>query len=246
MRDEIKYRAGAIIPVLIIWGMFIGCSTTPAPQKMGNPVQAEIAPSEPADYLLHPDDELEIKFFYNPELNEKVIVRPDGKISLQLVDEVTVAGLSPAQVDDLLTKKYAGELKKPDITIFVRSFSGRRVYVGGEVEKPGILPLTATMTPLQAVIHAGGFTENAKPEAAILIRKGPDRKPVPISINLDDMIEGRWAEAAFLLRGDDILFVPKTAIAKANKFVYQYIERLLLFRGVSFGFAYEVHSDDSE
>jgi polysaccharide export outer membrane protein len=199
--------------------------------------------NQPAPYLIQPGDQLDIKFFYNPELNETLTVRPDGKISLQLIDELQAAGLKPSELDDVLTKKYSYELKKPSITVIVKSFSGQRIYVGGEVNRQGLMTISSNMTPLQAVLNAGGFKETASPGNAIVIRKGPGNKPVPIAMNLEDAMKGKAGTADFLLKPDDIVFVPKTAIAKANKFVNQYIENLLLFRGVSFGFTYEVHSD---
>ena len=97
------------------------------------------------------------------------------------------------------------------------------------------------MTPLQAVIKAGGIKETAKPEAAIVVRKGPDSRPIPIAVDLNDAIYGASGHAHVQLQPQDIVYVPKTAIAKANKFVNQYIEQLLLFRGTSFGFSYQVH-----
>ena len=198
---------------------------------------------KPQDYLIQPGDELEIKFFYNPEINEKVTVRPDGKISLQLVDEVPAAGLKPIQLDDVLTRKYSKELKNPILTVIVRSFTGQRIYVGGEVKEQGLIDLTTGLTPLQAVLNAGGFKETANPENAIVIRKGKDNRPVSIQMNLNDVMYGKSGSAEFLLQSSDIVFVPKSAIAKVNKFVNQYIEELFLFRGVSFGFSYVVHDD---
>ena len=198
-------------------------------------------PQKPPEYLIQPGDQLDIRFFYNPRLNESVVVRPDGKISLQLVDEVRAAGLTPAQLDESLTQEYALELKKPAITVIVRSFTGQQVYVGGEVNRPGLISLVAGMTTLQAVISAGGLRETAKLEEAMVIRKGPDTRPIPLRVDLSKAIYGRNAEAHFQLQPYDIVYVPKTFIAKANKFVNQYIERLILFKGVSFGFSYEVH-----
>ena len=183
--------------------------------------------------------------FYNflHRLNETVTVRPDGKISLQLVDEVQAAGLTPSKLDDMLTQKYSSELKKPMITVIVKSFEGQRIYVGGEVNRQGLITIAGNMTPLQAVLNAGGFKETASPESAIIIRKGPENKPVPIAMNLDEAMHGKSGSADFLLQPDDVVYVPKSAIAKANKFVNQYIENLLLFRGVSLGFSYELHAD---
>ena len=200
-------------------------------------------PPAPIAYVIQPGDRLDVKFFYNSELNESVEVRPDGKISLQLVDEVQASGLTPSELDDILTKRYSGELKKPAITVIMRSFTGQRVYVGGEVNKQGIIDLTTGMTALQAVIDAGGFKETALPEGAIIIRKGPDKRPVPLRADLHKALYGKSPESRTPLKPYDIVYVPKSAIAKANKFVNQYIERLLLFKGVSFGFSYEVHGD---
>ena len=159
------------------------------------------------------------------------------------MDEVQASGLKPSQLDEILTKKYSQELKKPMITVIVRSFGGQRIFVGGEVNRQGLITIASNLTPLQAVFNAGGFKETANPGSTIIIRKGPKNKPIPIAMNLDDAMQGKTGSADFLLQPDDIVYVPKSAIAKANKFVNQYIEDLLLFRGVSLGFSYEVHSD---
>ena len=203
----------------------------------------QVLPGQPqglSAYLLRPGDQLDIKFFYNPELNESVIVRPDGKISLQLVDEVGAAGMAPAQLDEVLTAKYAKVLKKPAVTVIVRSFSTQQVYVGGEVNRPGLMTLNSGMTPLQAVFNAGGFRETAKTEGAILIRKGKDDRPIHMALDLNQALYGQGPGSALPLKPQDIVFVPKTWIAEANKFVNQYIENLLLYRGVSFGFSYRL------
>jgi protein involved in polysaccharide export with SLBB domain len=198
------------------------------------------ASQRPKEYLIQPNDELDIKFFYNPELNETVKVRPDGKISLQLVDEIQAAGFTPSQLDRLLTTMYARDLKQPEIAVIVKSFAGQRVYVGGEVNRQGLIELTGGMTALQAVINAGGLRETAKPDAAILIRKGPSNEPVPMRIDLEKVIYEEGSGVDIQLQPYDILYVPKTWIANANKWVEQYISNLLLFRGWSFGFTYEL------
>ena len=227
--------------ITVIFGLLFGCASQ---QQNVAPEAAALTASssgEPAPYFIQPGDQLDIKFFYNPEINESITVWPDGKISLQLVDEVQAAGLKPSQLDKVLTEKYAYELKKPVITVIVRSFGGQRIYVGGEVNRQGLLTLAGAVTPLQAVLNAGGFRETANPASAIVIRKGLDNRPVPIEINLDDAMEGKTGSADFLLQPDDVVYVPKSGIAKANKFVNQYIENLLLYRGISLGFTYQVN-----
>lgn len=223
-----------------IFLMAFGCASNQAVVQDQRKLMAA-APKKPTQYVIQPDDELDIKFFYNPELNEAVTVRPDGKISLQLVDEIRAAGLTPSQLDKLLTRKYSRDLKKPEIAVIVKSFAGQRVYVGGEVNRQGLIDLTGDMTVLRAVINAGGFKETAKPEAAIIIRKGPDNRPVPLRVNLSKIINEEGSVGDMQLQPNDIVFVPKTRIAKVNKWVNQYIEQLLLFRGWSFGFTYDVN-----
>jgi len=229
--------------ITVIFGVLCGCATQQSNVAPEAAVLAATSSGEPAPYFIQPGDQLDIKFFYNPELNETVTVRPDGKISLQLVDEVQAAGLKPSQLDKVLTERYAYELKKPVITVIVRSFGGQRIYVGGEVSRQGLIMLAGNMTPLQAVLNSGGFKETASPESAIIIRKGSGNKPVPIRMNLDDAMQGKTGSADFLLQPDDIVYVPKSAIAKANKFVSQYVEQLFLFRGVNFGFTYELNKN---
>ena len=226
------------ILAIVFFIALLGCATQSAVVPYTAP---EESATEPTPYPIQPGDQLEIKFFYNRELNETVVVRPDGKISLQLLDDIQAAGITPAELDEILTQKYAQELKKPVLTVIVRSFTGQRAYVGGEVNRPGLVSHTANMSALQAVINAGGLRETAKLENAIVIRKGKNGKPIPMRVDLTKAIYEGNAQDHFKLKPYDIVYVPKTFIARANKFVNQYIERLILFKGVSFGFSYEVH-----
>ena len=234
-----------VIPVAAMLAIMLIFSC--ASYNPGMPIETLGPASEqgPKEYLIQPGDELDIKFFYNPELNETITVRPDGKISLQLIDEIQAAGLQPSELDRRLTDLYARELKKPVMTVIVRSFSGQRVYVGGEVNRPGLITLQHGLTPLQAVFQAGGFRETAQPAETLIIRKGSDNRPIPLRIDLAEVMNASVQEANFKLQSSDIVYVPKSAIAEANKFVDQYISNLLLFRGFSLGFSYELHADDS-
>ena len=238
-----KHSRKVFILTIVAAFLLLGCasqnSNVGETQSLAHPPRS----SKPAPYFIQPGDQLDIKFFYNPELNETLTVWPDGKISLQLVGEVQAAGLKPSELNEKLTKKYAQELIKPVITVNVKSFGGQRIFVGGEVNRQGLIAIAGNLTPLQAVLNAGGLKESASPENAIVIRKGSGNKPVPIAMNLDDAMQGKTGSADFFLQPDDIVYVPKSAIAKANKFVNQYIENLLLFRGVSLGFSYELHAD---
>jgi len=188
------------------------------------------------EYGIQPGDTLDIKFFYNPELNELLIpVRPDGRISLQLVGEVTAAGQSPAELTRSLEEKYSVELKKPQVTIIVRSFVGQTVFVDGEVNGPKLVNLIASMTTLQAISQAGGFKDTARPYEVIVIRRGPDHKPMIQTVNLKKAIDGTDMAQDIFLRPFDIVYVPKSPIANVNLWVRQYIRGLI---PVSFGYSF--------
>lgn len=218
-----------------------GCGGQPSDLKKISAAPA-VQMKTPA-YIVKPGDQLDIRFFYNPELNETVTVRPDGFISLQLIDDVKAAGLTVPQLDDLLTQRYEKELRKPSVTVIVKTFMGQSVYVGGEVRTPGLIELIHGMTVTQAVISAGGLLPTANEENAIVIRKGPDNRPIPIRVNLDEVLHGNMEETQ--LRPSDIVYIPKSFIANANQFVNQYIENLLLFRGVSLGFSYGINYNNT-
>lgn len=229
-----------LLCLLSLWLAGAGCGgkQIDIPSAEAVPALQAHAPSE---YVLRAGDELEIKFFLNPELNERVTIRPDGKLSLQLVEEIDAAGLTPAQLDALLTQRYARELREPEVAVIVRSFASQKVYVGGQVGAPGMLDLTAAMTPLEAVFKAGGFKDEAQPAETLLIRRGPDRQPVVAKIDLATLLANGQGAANLLLRPADIIYVPKSPIAKANQFVRQYIEQLLLFRGFYMSFDYQLY-----
>jgi len=227
-----------VLMIILFTSLVTGCATNEAMESLQTPIVQTPAMTP---YVIRPGDELDIKFFYNPELNETVTVRPDGKISLQLIDEKQAAGLTPGKLDELLSEEYARELKMPVLTVIVRSFSAQRIYVGGEVNRQGLINLPHGMTILQAVFEAGGLKDTARPEETMVIRKGPDNQPIPLRLDLAAAFYGKGNGTDFLLQPADIVYVPKSPIAKANQFVNQYIERLLLFRGVSFGFTYEIN-----
>jgi protein involved in polysaccharide export with SLBB domain len=220
--------------------LFVSCAGRLPETAMQSPT-AGLSTQPPREYTIEPGDHLDIKFFYNPELNETVTVRPDGMISLQLIDDVKAAGMRPSDLDAEITEKYSVELQKPMITVIVRSFSAQKVYVGGEVNVQGLIDLRPGMTPLQAVLNAGGFKETASPSSALVIRKGEDDTPTPIRVNLKQALYGTEMGQ---LQPHDVVYVPKSFIAEANKFVNQYVEQLFLFKGISLGFSYLLNSTD--
>ena len=177
------------------------------------------------EYRIQVGDRLEVKFFYSPELNEQVIVRPDGRISLQLVQEIVAAGLTPSELMKVIVEKYSAELKKPEVTVIVRSFGAQKIYVDGEVNKPGMVPILGLMTALQAISQAGGMKESAQVSEVLIIRRGAGNRPMAFPVNLDKALDGTDMSQDIALAPFDIVYVPRSAIANVNVWVDQYIRK---------------------
>lgn len=226
------------IVALALVASFAGCAGGPAAQPRiadapGSegaklyPTLAENPVPQADPYVLQVGDELAIKFYTNPELNEDVKIRPDGMISLQLIDDVPAAGRSPADLDAELTRRYTGELADPQISVIVRTAGGHRMYVDGEVTKPGVVEVLGGMTLYQAIAMAGGLTDNAHRKQVILIRRGPDGQPVGRSIDVRGIQRGSNPGSDVPVRPLDIVYVPKSKVATLDLFVKQYIRDAL-------------------
>lgn len=193
------------------------------------------------NYSFELGDVIEVKFFYYPELNEHITVRPDGMISLQLVGEVRAVGVTPSELSQILKQRYADYLEKPEVVVLAREFANERIYVGGEVRTPSEIPIKGRLTLMQAVFKAGGLTDRARSSNVLLLRsEGADLKV--FKVNLDEVLEKGGNDV--LLRPLDIVYVPKTLIAKVDQFVEQYINQIIP-ESVNFPFVYLMNPRES-
>lgn len=184
-------------------------------------------PMAPESYVLRVGDLIGVKFYQNPDLNEEVTIRPDGKISLQLVGDVEAAGLSPVALSEMLTRRYTGELATPKISVIVRQIPSNQVYVGGEVGKQGTVPFVSGLTLYQAVQAAGGLLKTAHRKNIVLIRRGGDSQPSGYVIDIRSIASGEHPENDVPLRPFDVVAVPTSKVADVDIFVEQYIRNAL-------------------
>jgi protein involved in polysaccharide export with SLBB domain len=168
-------------------------------------------------------DAVTVKFWNSPELNEDVVIRPDGMISLPFVDEVRAAGLTPAELDAELTRRYAVELAQPDLTVIVTNAPPPVVYVGGEVASPGAQELRGRRTLFQAVQQAGGFRVTARRKQVVLIRTLGPEETVARAIDLRPVMSGADPGVDLVLQPFDVVFVPRTKVEDLRLFVDQYV-----------------------
>jgi protein involved in polysaccharide export with SLBB domain len=184
------------------------------------------APNEPA-YRMYPGDVLDVAFPSAPELNREVTVQPDGRIALPLVQPVMAADLSVPDLQSTLGQVYAGVLVRPEVDVSVRAATPLRIFVGGEVAKPGVYDMPGDVNALQAVVMAGGFSPVAKRREVILIRRGPGGRPMMRTVDLRAATLDPAATDAAPLRRFDVIYVPRTAVGNADLFVDQYFRQLV-------------------
>ncbi|HEX2114914.1 MAG TPA: polysaccharide biosynthesis/export family protein [Alphaproteobacteria bacterium] len=230
------FAFGLILSVLLLGGCG-PAAVKPATIEQANAISTRAAGGE---YRLQPGDELDIRFYYNPELSTSVLIRPDGRISLPLANEIQAAGLTPAQLQQRLRSAYEQELRRPELTVIVRSFNSQKVFVGGEVASPGVVQALGPLTVLQSVTQAGGFKETARLNEVLVIRRDPAAQdPIVIPVDISAVVDGTQTNQDIALMPFDVVYVPKSPIANVNKFVDQYIRQNIPFGfGLTYGFGF--------
>ena len=159
-----------------------------------------------SDYVIGADDTLRISVWKEPELSEILPVRPDGKISMPLLNDIPAAGLTPLQLKDSITEKLKKFIADPRVTVAVTAMNSQRVFVSGEVLHSGPIPLLPHMTVLQALSQAG-FTQFANLKGIYLLRT-ENGKQEKIPFNYKEVIKGNHPEQNIMLKPGDTVVVP--------------------------------------
>ncbi|MDG2303921.1 MAG: polysaccharide biosynthesis/export family protein [Candidatus Binatia bacterium] len=176
-------------------------------------------------YRLAPGDIIDIKFPYHPEENERVPVRPDGMIDLQVVGDIDAAGMTVAELEAEIVALASRTLRDPVVSVVIAQLAEHKVYVGGDVLRPGFVNYRDGLTPLQAVIERGGFTDTAKSDEVLYITRIGEEIQAQ-RLDLESIIDGD-STGEVIMAPDDVVFVPKTFIGKADVWVDQWIRGLL-------------------
>jgi polysaccharide biosynthesis/export protein len=192
----------------VLFAAVAGAQTSaPAPAQ---PAAAQVAPTgvtPPAGYVIGPDDVLSIVIWREKEMSSEVVVRPDGKISLPLVNELQAAGLTPDQLRAEVEKAASKWVKEPDATVIVKTINSRKVSILGNVGKAGTYPLTGDMTVLQLIAQAGGLQEYADAKGITVMRK-QDGRDVTLKFNYKDVVKGKNLQQNVSLKPGDTVIVP--------------------------------------
>jgi polysaccharide export outer membrane protein len=180
---------------------------TGAKEKTSEAQRTAPATEDPG-YVIGEQDMLDINVWKEPELSRVVPVRPDGKISLPLINDVQAAGLTPMQLATVITERLRGKfVREPQVTVVVTAINSQRIYLVGEISRAGAYPMLPNMTVLQALANAGGFSQFANLKNIYVLRN-ENGKQVRYPFNYKDVIKGQKSEQNITLKPGDTIVVP--------------------------------------
>ena len=167
----------------------------------------KIPPSESKQYILGPEDVIEVLVWREDDLSKEVTIRPDGKVSLPLIGDIQAAGLTTEYLKETITKRLKEFIDNPTVSVIVAQINSMRIFIQGEVMTPGVYQLRNYTTVLQAISLAGGFNEWAKRKKIIIIREVEGvRWRIPV--DYEKIISGKDIDQNIILERGDTIIVP--------------------------------------
>ena len=191
-----------------------GASMTSSPagkkaKQGGDPLSslAKKAEIDPSVYHIGVEDDLQISVWKEPDLSVTVVVRPDGMITMPLLNDISVVGLQPTELQALLTEKLKSFVNEPQVTVVVRGIKSRKIFVYGQINKAGAYPLVGKKTVLEVLAEAGGLNLFAKKGSIYVLRQSAGKKE-RIPFNYNSALKGKNPNDNFELLPGDIVVVP--------------------------------------
>ncbi len=179
----------------------------PVGQKPPAPIVPAPPVAPPPGYVIGPDDVLQVLYWREKDVSAEVTVRPDGMISLPLLNDVQAAGLTPDQLRDKVNQLATKFFEDPSVTINIKAINSRKVFITGSVNKPGPYPLTSPTTVLQLIAMAGGLTEFAD-QKNITVMRTENGRPVSYPFNYKDVTRRKNLQQNIELKPGDTVIVP--------------------------------------
>lgn len=173
----------------------------------GKKIAEQSIPSPGTQYIIGPEDILNINVWNEPELSLSVPVRTDGKISLPLINDIHVINLTPLELKEELTKRFAEYIENPNVSVIVEQINSLKIFIVGNVNQPGVFDVKREVNVLQAISLAGGFTEWAQKRKIQIFRKHGGVEKV-IKINYNKIVSGKNPELNIPLQPGDTIVIP--------------------------------------
>lgn len=209
---------GAVCVIVILFG----CGSSP---YISDPY-SELQPVPRSRVTLGPGDDIEINFTYLPRFNLSRTIQRDGEIQLPFIGTIMAQGKTPNELREELMQLYAKEMKHPDLVVISRTLVQDQVFVGGEVKEPASLNLAGQMTALQAIMRAGGFDMRSAEVKNVVVIRHKDGQRYGCALDFSDVLKGKEGRP-FYLEPYDIVWVPRTRIARINQWIDQYINKIV-------------------
>lgn len=206
----------------LLFGLVAAC--TPAAPKLAGPDVVPGGVPLSGEHVLAPGDEFELRFPFYADLNDRILVGPDGRASLQLVNTVAVGGLTVADATKLLNERYAKVIHDPQATITLRAFAPQQIFVDGWVANPGLVRSDVPLTVSRAIAQAGGAKSGAHTDAILVLRRTPDGV-----VHYYQVALGNYAGAGGedpMLASYDVVYVPQNLFGSLNDFLVNYVKNV--------------------
>jgi polysaccharide biosynthesis/export protein len=206
----------------LLLGLVVACAPS-APNLTGPEVVAGGVPLT-SEHVLSPGDEFELRFPFYPDLNDRVTIGPDGRLSLQLINTVAIGGRTVADATKLLNERYAKVIREPQATITVRAYAPQQIFVDGWVTNPGLVRSEVPLTVSRALAQAGGTKSGAHTDAILVLRRTPDGLVHYYRVALGNY-GGAGGEDP-LLSSYDVVYVPQNLFGSIQDFLANYVKNI--------------------
>lgn len=178
-----------------------------------------LAQTQNSRYLLQPGDEIVVQYRYTPEFNQTVKIQPDGYVSLEIVGDIKVGGLAIRQALEIITAQAKNRLNDPELTLSLKEFEKPFFVVAGQVAKPGKFELRDNVTALQAIMLAGGFSDQAKASQVVVFRRLNSGISEVKVLNFKNAAQKGGTFQDLTLQSGDMLMVPQNAITRIERYM---------------------------
>jgi len=202
----------------------LAACTPPAP----NLTDAAVAGGVPltSEHVLAPGDEFELRFPFYPDLNDRLLVGPDGRVSLQLVNTVALGGLTVGDARKLLNERYAKIIHDPQLSVTMRTYAPEEIFVDGWVANPGLVRSDVPLTVSRAIAQAGGAKSGAHTNAVLVLRRTPDGVVHYVQVALGSYAGAGIAAEDPLLSTYDVVYVPQGVLGSISDFLANYLKNV--------------------
>lgn len=208
MKKQLQTIGTGVLTLTIAASSMTAVIRAQAPQATPNGAPAAATGvALPVGYVIGPEDVLNVVFWRNQEMSGDFVVRPDGQISMPLLNDVAAAGLTPDQLREVVTKAATRFLEDPSVTVVVKAINSRKVHITGMVQKPGAYPMMSSTTVLQLISIAGGLHEFADSKKILIVRT-EDGRQLAYKFNYKDVSQGKNLKQNIELKPGDTVIVP--------------------------------------